>query len=267
MHNHIYAGSGDVGQGAIDACKIGVTIATRYAAMRPQVFINPKCLYPNQPHIVVWCVETQRAGVQTLCISLHVPLACQRPHIIPPCVNSNARSHVACSTCHGCHSSPQADSSGRVPMQFNDTRIIEYLTHQRRLFPALATTYAMHLSTDALKVRPEGLHASQSCWQPIVVSSHDACPESLRHQASLNDIQTSVARNHIECSVHECWLDKHPWWFGMPHSVLSKICRSILMLWFESDLCRICHHSCADAPNCITNDGAGFSSCCVFVVQ
>ena len=42
---------------------------------------------------------------------------------------------------------------GLFAAQFNDTRIIEYLTHQRRLFPALAVTYAMHLSTDALKAR------------------------------------------------------------------------------------------------------------------
>lgn len=32
-------------------------------------------------------------------------------------------------------------------------QVLEYLTHQRLLFPALATTYAMHLSTDRLKVR------------------------------------------------------------------------------------------------------------------
>ncbi len=31
-------------------------------------------------------------------------------------------------------------------------QVLEYLTHQRLLFPALATTYAMHLSTDRLKV-------------------------------------------------------------------------------------------------------------------
>lgn len=33
-----------------------------------------------------------------------------------------------------------------------DLQVLEYLTHQRLLFPALATTYAMHLSTDRLKV-------------------------------------------------------------------------------------------------------------------
>jgi hypothetical protein len=30
--------------------------------------------------------------------------------------------------------------------------VLDYLTHQRLLFPALATTYAMHLSMDRLKV-------------------------------------------------------------------------------------------------------------------
>lgn len=56
---HMYLGyrSGDAGQGAIDACKIGVTIATRYAAMRPQVTISLIFLYPTRPHIVQWCVE------------------------------------------------------------------------------------------------------------------------------------------------------------------------------------------------------------------
>ncbi|KAK9816668.1 hypothetical protein WJX72_003499 [[Myrmecia] bisecta] len=44
--------------------------------------------------------------------------------------------------------------------QFGDTLIMDYLTHQRRLLPALATTYAMHLSMLRLKAifvqkRPE----------------------------------------------------------------------------------------------------------------
>lgn len=37
--------------------------------------------------------------------------------------------------------------------QFNGKRIMEYLTHQRRLLPALATTYAMQLQSLRLKVR------------------------------------------------------------------------------------------------------------------
>ncbi len=38
--------------------------------------------------------------------------------------------------------------------QFNGKRIMEYLTHQRRLLPALATTYAMQLQSLRLKVPP-----------------------------------------------------------------------------------------------------------------
>lgn len=36
--------------------------------------------------------------------------------------------------------------------QFGAKRIMEYLTHQRRLLPALATTYAMQLQSLRLKV-------------------------------------------------------------------------------------------------------------------
>ena len=61
-----------IAQGAIDACKIGVTIAVRYGCARPQ---------------------------------------------------------------------------------FNGKVVMSYLTHQRRLLPALATTYAMHLLGLRLKVR------------------------------------------------------------------------------------------------------------------
>ncbi len=61
-----------IAQGAIDACKIGVTIAVRYGCMRPQ---------------------------------------------------------------------------------FNGKVVMTYLTHQRRLLPALATTYAMHLLGLRLKAR------------------------------------------------------------------------------------------------------------------
>lgn len=68
-----------IGQGAIDAAKIGVTIALRYA--------------------------------------------CQRP-------------------------------------QFGNKTIMTYLTHQRRLLPALATTYALHLAMQNLKVRLSALYAT-----------------------------------------------------------------------------------------------------------
>ena len=36
--------------------------------------------------------------------------------------------------------------------QFGEKMIMEYITHQRRLLPALATTYAMQLSMVKLKV-------------------------------------------------------------------------------------------------------------------
>ena len=36
--------------------------------------------------------------------------------------------------------------------QFGDTPIMAYLTHQRRLLPALANTYALHLAMGTLKV-------------------------------------------------------------------------------------------------------------------
>ena len=37
--------------------------------------------------------------------------------------------------------------------QFGGKMILEYLTHQRRLFPALATTYSMHIALSRLKVQ------------------------------------------------------------------------------------------------------------------
>ena len=74
MRGALCAGRMLIGQGAIDAAKIGVSIALRYACARPQ---------------------------------------------------------------------------------FQGKRIMEYLTHQRRLLPALATTYAMQLQSLRLKVLPD----------------------------------------------------------------------------------------------------------------
>ena len=74
MRGALCAGRMLIGQGAIDAAKIGVSIALRYACARPQ---------------------------------------------------------------------------------FQGKRIMEYLTHQRRLLPALATTYAMQLQSLRLKVPPD----------------------------------------------------------------------------------------------------------------
>ena len=67
-----HAGRILIAQGAVDACKIGTTIAIRYAAQRPQ---------------------------------------------------------------------------------FGDKLIMDYLTHQRRLLPGLASAYALHLGMKHLKVR------------------------------------------------------------------------------------------------------------------
>jgi len=121
-----------IGQGAIDACKIGVTIATRYAMSRPQ---------------------------------------------------------------------------------FNDTRIIEYLTHQRRLFPALATTYALHLSTDALKrvakdrrpadaklvhIRSSGLKAA-STWHRVEILQ--ACRECCGGMGFLAANRIGPLKNDMDVDV------------------------------------------------------------------
>ena len=47
--------------------------------------------------------------------------------------------------------------------QFQGKRIMEYLTHQRRLLPALATTYAMQIQSLRLKVR-WALHVMSPSW-------------------------------------------------------------------------------------------------------
>ena len=47
---------------------------------------------------------------------------------------------------------PASASRSSPPcVQFGLTPILDYLTHQRRLFPALAATYAMHLAMLQLK--------------------------------------------------------------------------------------------------------------------
>ena len=95
-------------QAAIDACKIGVTVATRYSARRTQASSRPAApsswLGPVSPSLPA-CVPAHLAPV---------PL-CTRP------------------------------------LQFGDRAILGYITHQRRLFSGLATTYAMHLAMLHLK--------------------------------------------------------------------------------------------------------------------
>ncbi len=58
--------------------------------------------------------------------------------------------------------------------QFGDKMIMEYLTHQRRLLPALATTYAMHFAMLRLKVRARRL--GTCTLQPVGVWSLKSTP-------------------------------------------------------------------------------------------
>lgn len=121
-----------IGQGAIDACKIGIIIAIRYSASRPQ---------------------------------------------------------------------------------FNDKMVLEYLTHQRLLFPALATTYAMHLSTDRLKLlakdrRPQdakrvhmqssGLKAAAT-WHRVEILQ--ACRESCGGMGFLAQNRIGPMKNDMDVDV------------------------------------------------------------------
>ncbi len=57
--------------------------------------------------------------------------------------------------------------------QFQGKRIMEYLTHQRRLLPALATTYAMQIQSLRLKV----------CCTPhdALSASHENVADLRRH--------------------------------------------------------------------------------------
>jgi acyl-CoA oxidase len=52
--------------------------------------------------------------------------------------------------------------------QFGDKLIMDYLSHQRRLLPGLAATYAMHLGLKQLKVgwasKCASAVCSTSCW-------------------------------------------------------------------------------------------------------
>lgn len=76
--------------------------------------------------------------------------------------------------------------------QFGSRYIMEYLTHQRRLVPALATCYAMHLTLCALKV-PIVFLAS---WSPCIRLTESRCrrlwwpgmtiDEGLQHETCLS---------------------------------------------------------------------------------
>jgi acyl-CoA oxidase len=121
-----------IGQGAVDACKIGVTIAIRYSASRPQ---------------------------------------------------------------------------------FQNKMVLEYLTHQRLLFPALATTYAMHLSMDRLKliakdrrpqdaklvhVRSSGLKAAAT-WHRVEILQ--ACRECCGGMGFLAANRIGPLKNDMDVDV------------------------------------------------------------------
>ncbi len=120
--------NGTLTQGAVDACKIGCTIAIRYAADRPQV-TTLACsvaglLLAGSLNCIIWGQQEQSPWpawgmwvrewgciVTLLLDALAAPAALPHALVAPP--------------------SPQ----------FGDRPILSYLTHQRRLFVGLATTY------------------------------------------------------------------------------------------------------------------------------
>ncbi|KAI8467025.1 MAG: acyl-CoA dehydrogenase/oxidase C-terminal [Monoraphidium minutum] len=105
-----------IAQGAIDAMKIGLTIALRYSAARPQASAPPR-LAPCLPSL----------------------LACALPReellAAPRCARRRARPLARHPRWHA----------------FGDKLILDYLTQQRRLLPGLAATYAFHLAMRRLK--------------------------------------------------------------------------------------------------------------------
>ncbi len=194
------------GQGAIDACKMGVTIATRYAASRPQV-----------PMLAAAPPDLTAAGPGTP--SVHV-FRCSFNIWLPGSISflsSSSRKSVLWGTqstfsdaplIFGCWEASLTSSSSRKSVlwgtQFNDTRIIEYLTHQRRLFPALAVTYAMHLSTDALKVRRNSVQQSSSLLRGILPSQRCLAPLFIRPAVPLiawSGLPTLGRRMTLYCEV------------------------------------------------------------------
>ncbi len=71
--------------------------------------------------------------------------------------------------------------------QFQGKRIMEYLTHQRRLLPALATTYAMQLQSLRLKV-PAGVQLV-SCLRSVVYQDNERACNGHRDQLLLSGAQ------------------------------------------------------------------------------
>lgn len=60
---------------------------------------------------------------------------------------------------------PVPSSPAPVLPQFGDRMILDYITHQRRLFPALAATYALHLGM--LRLKAVLMQVSSPPWQRL----------------------------------------------------------------------------------------------------
>ena len=76
--------------------------------------------------------------------------------------------------------------------QFQGKRIMEYLTHQRRLLPALATTYAMQLQSLRLKVRA-GTHFV-CCLCPVVYQDNQGACSGHTDRLLLCGVQRDFSR-------------------------------------------------------------------------
>lgn len=73
-------------------------------------------------------------------------------------------------------------------------QVLDYLTHQRLLFPALATTYAMHLSMNRLKVCPRVQVDTCVCSQCV----HNMLGGSKNARASCASIRRSSGMLYMQ---------------------------------------------------------------------
>ena len=131
-------------QAAVDAIKSSVTIALRYAASRPQVGGQP----------------CRRAPVAAALSGVRMRGAAQLQPVrrVLPLTLSTAE---AISQWRRAARLPPPLPLPRSP-QFNDRPILEYITHQRRLLPALGTAYALHLALQTVKVGRAGGRAGRA---------------------------------------------------------------------------------------------------------
>ena len=86
--------------------------------------------------------------------------------------------------------------------QFQGKRIMEYLTHQRRLLPALATTYAMQLQSLRLKVLPDVpliMHATIDLVAPRILT---LCGMSLGFACRNTSLKLSVKGCRVTAHVY-----------------------------------------------------------------